>query len=79
MYKRVDLISHREWQGWLWFFLFAAGRLGHLPPCRQRLKTKRILRKLSKAEKKRQKPIQKELETPYKKWLDEEVPYIITY
>ena len=33
---------------------------------------------LSKAEKKRQKQIQKELETPYKKWLDEEVPYIIT-
>jgi GWxTD domain-containing protein len=34
--------------------------------------------KLSKAEKRRQKAIQKEMETPYKKWIDEEVPYIIT-
>jgi GWxTD domain-containing protein len=34
--------------------------------------------KLSKAEKRRQKAIQKELESPYKKWLSEEVPYIIT-
>jgi GWxTD domain-containing protein len=34
--------------------------------------------KLSKAEKRRQKAIQKELESPYKKWLNEEVPYIIT-
>jgi GWxTD domain-containing protein len=34
--------------------------------------------KQSKAEKRRQKAIQKEMETPYKKWLDEEVPYIIT-
>jgi GWxTD domain-containing protein len=34
--------------------------------------------KQSKAEKRRQKAIQKEMESPYKKWLDEEVPYIIT-
>jgi GWxTD domain-containing protein len=34
--------------------------------------------KLSKAEKRRQKAIQKEMESPYKKWLEEEVPYIIT-
>jgi len=34
--------------------------------------------KLDKQEKKRQKAVQKELESPYKKWLDEEVPYIIT-
>ncbi len=34
--------------------------------------------KLSKQEKRRQKAIQKEMESPYKKWLDEEVPYIIT-
>jgi GWxTD domain-containing protein len=34
--------------------------------------------KLSKEEKKRQKAIKKEMESPYKKWLDEEVPYIIT-
>jgi GWxTD domain-containing protein len=34
--------------------------------------------KLSKAEKRRQKAMQKEMESPYKKWLEEEVPYIIT-
>jgi GWxTD domain-containing protein len=34
--------------------------------------------KQSKAEKRRQKAIQRELESPYKKWLNEEVPYIIT-
>lgn len=34
--------------------------------------------KLTKEEKRRQKAIQKEMESPYKKWLDEEVPYIIT-
>lgn len=34
--------------------------------------------KESKEEKKRQKAIQKEMESPYKKWLEDEVPYIIT-
>jgi len=34
--------------------------------------------KVSKEERRRQKALQKEQETPYKKWLDEEVPYIIT-
>ncbi|HUI42583.1 MAG TPA: GWxTD domain-containing protein [Terriglobia bacterium] len=34
--------------------------------------------KQSKEEKKRLKAIQKEQETPYKKWIEEEVPYIIT-
>lgn len=34
--------------------------------------------KESKEEKKRQKEIQKESISPYKKWIDEEVPYIIT-
>jgi GWxTD domain-containing protein len=33
---------------------------------------------LSKAEKRRQKAIQKEMESPYKTWLEVEVPYIIT-
>jgi GWxTD domain-containing protein len=32
----------------------------------------------TKEEKKRQKAIQKEMESPYKKWLEDEVPYIIT-
>lgn len=34
--------------------------------------------KVSKEEKRRQKAIRQEMETPYKKWLSEEVPYIIT-
>jgi GWxTD domain-containing protein len=34
--------------------------------------------KVSKEEKRRQKAIRNEMETPYKKWLSEEVPYIIT-
>ncbi len=35
-------------------------------------------KKLSGAEKRRQKALRNEMETPYKKWLSEEVPYIIT-
>ncbi|MFB3923877.1 MAG: GWxTD domain-containing protein [Terriglobia bacterium] len=34
--------------------------------------------KLSKQEKRRRKEIQKEMEDPYKRWLSDEVPYIIT-
>jgi len=34
--------------------------------------------KVSREEKRRQKAIRNEMETPYKKWLSEEVPYIIT-
>jgi GWxTD domain-containing protein len=34
--------------------------------------------KLSKQEKRRMKALRKEMESPYKKWLQEEVPYIIT-
>jgi GWxTD domain-containing protein len=41
-------------------------------------KTKQSPEKVSKEEKRRQKAIQKEMESPYKKWLSEEVPYIIT-
>ena len=33
---------------------------------------------MSKEEKRRQKAIRQEMETPYKKWLSDEVPYIIT-
>jgi GWxTD domain-containing protein len=35
-------------------------------------------KKASKEEKRRQKALRGEMETPYKKWLSEEVPYIIT-
>jgi GWxTD domain-containing protein len=41
-------------------------------------KTDQSPEKVSKEEKRRQKAIQKEMESPYKKWLSEEVPYIIT-
>jgi GWxTD domain-containing protein len=34
--------------------------------------------KVSKEEKRRQKALRNEMETPYKKWLSDEVPYIIT-
>ena len=34
--------------------------------------------KVSREEKRRQNALRKEMETPYKKWLEEEVPYIIT-
>ncbi len=34
--------------------------------------------KVSKEEKRRQKALRNEMETPYKKWMSEEVPYIIT-
>ena len=37
-----------------------------------------VPKKVSKEEKRRQKAIRQEMETPYKKWLSEEVPYIIT-
>ena len=79
VYKRVDLISHREWQGWLWV-LFSVLLLGGLtsPALQAAPQDQGNDSKLSKAEKKRQKAIQKEMETPYKKWIEEEVPYIIT-
>jgi GWxTD domain-containing protein len=35
-------------------------------------------KKVGKEERRRQKAIRQEMETPYKKWLSEEVPYIIT-
>jgi len=35
-------------------------------------------KKVSKEEKRRQKALRQEMETPYKKWMSEEVPYIIT-
>ena len=79
MSKRVDWISHCEWQGWLWV-LFSVLLLGGLiaPALRAAPQDQGNDSKLSKAEKRRQKAIQKEMENAYKKWIDEEVPYIIT-
>ena len=43
-----------------------------------RIHPSRKPQKVSKEEKRRQKALRNEMETPYKKWLSEEVPYIIT-
>ncbi len=76
MFKRVKSISHRRWQVCL-RVLFSGLMLGGLV-CPVLKAAPQENEKLSKAEKRRQKAIQKEMESPYKKWLDEEVPYIIT-
>jgi len=78
--KRIEFISHHAWQACL-YVLFSGWMLGGLicPALKAapQDQSKDDI-KLSKAEKKRQKAIQKEMETPYKKWIEEEVPYIIT-
>src|SRR5215469_15315210 len=63
----------RHWYRWIFLFLavFGVSVNGSLQAFPKKDKADR-------QEKKRQKAIQKELESPYKKWLDEEVPYIIT-
>src|SRR5438094_4013314 len=66
-----------------WIFLLVLAVLGVsaaslLQASPKKDKDKQNAEKIDKQEKKRQKAIQKELESPYKKWLDEEVPYIIT-
>lgn len=76
VFKGVEFISHRVWQVSLWV-LFAGLTLGGLV-CPVMKAAPQESDKPSKAEKRRQKAIQKELESPYKKWLEDEVPYIIT-
>ena len=74
--KRVEFVSRRGWCVCLWVLFSGFTVLGlALPVCNA---APQEGEKLSKAEKRRQKAIQKELESPYKKWLTEEVPYIIT-
>jgi GWxTD domain-containing protein len=73
--SRVESISGRAGRVCLWVltgFTALALVLPTLNAVPQQNET------LSKAEKRRQKEIQKEMESPYKKWLNEEVPYIIT-
>lgn len=79
VFKRVDFIDDRVWQVCLWV-LFSGWVLGGLvsPAVKATPQDQGNDSKLSKAEKRRQKAIQKEMETPYKKWIEEEVPYIIT-
>jgi GWxTD domain-containing protein len=77
--KRIEFISHHAWQFCL-CVLLSGWMLGGLvsPALKAAPQGTTDDVKLSKAEKKRQKAIQKEMETPYKKWIEEEVPYIIT-
>ena len=77
MFNRVELIGHRGWRACLWV-LFAGWMLGGLASPALKAAPQENDSKMSKAEKRRQKAIQKEMESPYKKWLEEEVPYIIT-
>jgi GWxTD domain-containing protein len=77
VFNRVELIGHVGWRACLWV-LFAGWMLGGLASPALKAAPQENDSKMSKAEKRRQKAIQKEMESPYKKWLEEEVPYIIT-
>ena len=80
MRVRVGLVS-RPQNRWLRQALLLAlslGLGGFISRGLQASPPKETKEKLTKEEKRRQKAIQKEMESPYKKWLDEEVPYIIT-
>ena len=76
MFNRVEFIGQSAWRFCLWvlFSGFLASGLA-LPVLTA---APQDTAPLSKAEKRRQKAIQKEMESSYKQWLDQEVPYIIT-
>ena len=76
MFNRIEFISQRGWCVWLWVLFSGFTALGLALPVLNAVPQES--EKLSKAERRRQKAIQKEMESPYKKWLSEEVPYIIT-
>jgi GWxTD domain-containing protein len=75
-----DESKSSDWRrGYLWALLVGCTALGFvLPALNATPQDQNTDKQLSKAEKKRRKAAQKEMESPYKKWLDEEVPYIIT-
>src|SRR5438094_9364650 len=69
------------WYRWIFLLVLAvlgvsAASLLQASPTKD--KDRQNAEKSDKQEKKRQKAIQKELESPDTKWLDEEVPYIMT-
>jgi len=75
---RVKFIGRRGWRVGLWLVLSGLILAALVLPVLKAAPQESDTNKLSKAEKRRQKLLQKEMETPYKKWIDEEVPYIIT-
>jgi len=75
---RVKFIGRRGWRVGLWLVLSGLILPALVLPVLKAAPQESDTNKLSKAEKRRQKLLQKEMETPYKKWIDEEVPYIIT-
>jgi len=80
MRVRVGLVSHRgnRWLRQALLLAVSLGLGGFVNTSLRASPPKDTKEKLSREEKRRQKAIQKEMESPYKKWLDEEVPYIIT-
>jgi GWxTD domain-containing protein len=76
VFDRIEFVSRRGWSVCLWVLLSGFMALGLALPVLNAAPQEQ--EKSSKAEKRRQKAIQKEMESPYKKWLSEEVPYIIT-
>ncbi len=76
MFDRIEFVSRRWWSVCLWVLFSGFMALGLALPVLSAAPQEQ--EKPSKAEKRRQKAIQKEMESPYKKWLSEEVPYIIT-
>jgi len=80
MRVRVGLVSHRgnRWLRQALLLALSLGLGGFVNTSLRASPPKDTKEKLSREEKRREKAIQKEMESPYKKWLDEEVPYIIT-
>ncbi len=76
VFTQVESIGRRAGKVCLCALLVGFTALGLVLPAAKALPQES--EKQSKAERRRQKEIQKEMESPYKKWLNEEVPYIIT-
>ncbi len=76
MRDRVQAAGGRERRSCLWVLMAVFVALGFVLPAF--VTTAQESERMSKAEKRRKKEIEREMDSPYKKWLSEEVPYIIT-
>ncbi len=79
----IGVCSSRKFKGrvqWVAVFLVAATALGMaaFPAFAGKDKDKDKEQKLTKQERRRQKAIQKEMESPYKKWISGPIGYVIT-